>query len=68
MTWVFGSFRVPIHVGTSELGATSTKMYTLGCHISKKGLNVFADKSGKYVGAILRMAFECLPFVIMAKM
>jgi hypothetical protein len=29
---------------------------------------VFSNKSGKYVGAILRMVFECLPFVIMAKM
>jgi hypothetical protein len=37
MTGVFGSFRAPIHVGTSELGATSTKIDTLGCHISKKG-------------------------------
>jgi hypothetical protein len=31
-------------------------------------LNVVSNKSGKYVGAILRVVFECLPSVIMAKM
>jgi hypothetical protein len=31
-------------------------------------VNESSNKSGKSVGAILRMAFECLPFVIMARM
>jgi hypothetical protein len=31
-------------------------------------LNVVSNKSDKYVGAILRVVFECLPSVIMAKM
>jgi hypothetical protein len=31
-------------------------------------LNGVSDKSDKSVGSFLMMAFECLPFVIMAKM
>jgi hypothetical protein len=31
-------------------------------------LNEVSNKSGKYVGAILTMAFERVPTVIMAKM
>jgi hypothetical protein len=39
--------------------ATSAKMVIV---------NESSNKSGKSVGAVLRMAFECLTFVIMAKM
>jgi hypothetical protein len=57
ITGVFWPFRVPIHVGTSKLSATSTKMATLGCHVDKKAIvNEVSNKSGKFVGAIVSSA------------
>jgi hypothetical protein len=51
------------------LGATSEKKTRWHATSAKTVIvNGFSYKSGKSVGVILRMAFECMPFVIMAKM